>query len=202
MDDIVVFMKTSSPTLLPLLRSRLQGEVLAWLLLHPEEQPSLSEIAAAVGTTVPTVKREVDRLEDAGLVKSTIRGRNRGIAPTTDHPLYRPLAEVMALTFGPIGLLREALQQVPGIDEAFIHGSWAARYRQQPGAVPGDIDLIVIGSPDRDELFEAIDPVEKILRRDVNYRVVTPETWDADGGSFKATVTSRPVVHLIGEQDE
>jgi len=195
-------MKTSSPTLLPLLRSRLQGEVLAWVLLHPDEQPSLSEIATAVGTTVPTVKREVDRLEEAGLVKSTARGRNRAVAPTTDHPLYRPLAEVMALTFGPVGLLREALDQVSGIDEAFIHGSWAARYAQQPGAVPGDIDLLVIGSPDRDELFEAIEPVERTLRREVNYRVVTPEAWMADGGSFKATIMARPLVHLIGSGDD
>lgn len=191
-------MKTSSPALLPLLRSRLQGEVLAWLLLHPDERPSLSEIAEAVGTTVPTVKREVDRLEEAGLVTSAAKGRNRVVAPTTDHPLYRPLAEVMALTFGPVGLLREALAPVPGITEAFIHGSWAARYHQQPGAVPGDIDLLVIGTPDRDELFEAIEPVERVLRREVNYRIVTPQAWEADGGSFKATVTARPVVHLIG----
>lgn len=187
--------------LLPLLRSRLQGEVMAWLMLHPDLQPSLSDIAEAVGTTVPTVKREVDRLEEAGLVISRARGRNRTVAPTTDHPLYRPLAEVMALTFGPIGLLREALAPITGIEEAFIHGSWAARYHQQPGAVPEDLDVIVIGTPDRDELFEAIDSVERPLRRDVNYRIVSPEAWAADDGSFKRTLTSRPTVRLIGGGD-
>lgn len=195
-------MKTSSPVLLPLLRSRLQGEVLAWLLLHPDDRPSLSEIAEAVGTTVPTVKREVDRLEEAGLVTSSMRGRNRVVAPTTNHRLYRPLAEVMALTFGPVGLMREALEPVAGIVEAFIHGSWAARFEQQPGAVPDDIDVIVIGTPDRDELYEAIDAVERRLRREVNYRVVSPQAWEADEGSFKTTVSSRAQVHLIGGNDD
>ncbi|MER6969939.1 helix-turn-helix domain-containing protein [Nocardioides sp. NPDC000445] len=188
--------------LLPLLRSRLQGELLAWVLLHPDNPSSLSEIAEAVGTTVPTVKREVDRLQEAGLVTSSVRGRNRVVTPTMDHPLYRPLAEVMALTFGPVGLLREALTPVDGIDEAFIHGSWAARYRQRPGAVPDDIDMIVIGTPDRDELYAAIEAVERTLRREVNYRVVSPQVWDADDGSFKTTVSSRPQVHLIGGSDD
>lgn len=200
--DMVVFMKTSSPTLLPLLRSRLQGEVLAWLMLHPDAQSSLSEIAEAVGTTAPTVKREVDRLQEAGLVTTTVRGRNRVVTPTTDHRLYRPLAEVMALTFGPVGLLREALEPIDGIVEAFIHGSWAARFEQQPGAVPDDIDVIVIGTPDRDELYAAVDAAERTLRREVNYRVVSPQVWEADEGSFKTTVSSRPRVHLIGGNDD
>ncbi|CCI54079.1 hypothetical protein BN13_590005 [Nostocoides jenkinsii Ben 74] len=63
--------------LLPLLRSRAQGEVLAWIVRHPEAEFSLAEIARAVEVSQPTVMREVDRLVEAGLARQARRSRPR-----------------------------------------------------------------------------------------------------------------------------
>ncbi len=191
-------MKQASPTLLPLLRSRTQGDILAWIMLHPDTEHSLGEIARAVGTSGPTVMREVNRLVDSGLVTDTRRGNSRLVKAETDNPVYRPLAELMAVTFGPVGVLRESLAKVPGIDRAFIYGSWAARYQGQPGSVPADIDVLVIGSPDRRALQEAVAQAEKRLSREVNLRHLTAQAWNAEDGSFKKTVSRRPVVDLVG----
>jgi len=191
-------MKQASPTLLPLLRSRAQGDILAWIMLHPDADHSLGEIAAAVGTSVPTVMREVNRLVASGLVTDMRRGNTRLVKADTDNPVYRPLAELMAVTFGPVGVLRESLAEVPGIDRAFIYGSWAARYQGQPGSVPVDIDVLVIGSPDRSALDEAVARAEKRLRREVNLRHLTAQAWNTEDSSFKKTVSGRPVVDLVG----
>lgn len=191
-------MKEAPPTLLPLLRTRTQGDVLAWILLDPERASSLTEIADAVGTSAPTVLREVQRLEDAGLVTSMRRGNTRLVQARTDTLLYRPLADLMALTFGPIGVLRDALTHVEGIERAFIYGSWAARYRGEAGEVPRDIDLFIIGHPDHDDLHEAIEVAERQLRREVNVRTRTAAAWEADDSPFKQTLISRPIVDLIG----
>lgn len=191
-------MKEAPPTLLPLLRTRTQGDVLAWILLDPERASSLTEIADAVGTSAPTVLREVQRLEDAGLVTSMRRGNTRLVQARTDTLLYRPLADLMALTFGPIGVLRDALTHVEGIERAFIYGSWAARYRGEAGEVPRDIDLLIIGHPDHDDLHEAIEVAERQLRREVNARTRTAAAWEADDSPFKQTLNSRPIVDLIG----
>lgn len=199
---IIRVMKVASPLLLPLLRSRTQGEVLAWIILQPDQQFSIVEIAEAVGTSQPTVSREVNRLVDAGLATSLRRGNTRLVQADTDNPVYRPLAELLALTFGPIAILRQALAQVPGIEEAFIHGSWAARYAEQPGHVPHDLDLLVIGEADRRVLDDALHTAEKTLRREINVRRTTRAAWDADDGAFKRTVLSRPRIHLIGGPDE
>ena len=67
-------MKEPSPVLLPLLRSRAQGDIIAWIMLHPEQEASLTEIAEATHTSGPTVMREVDRLADAGLIRQSRRG--------------------------------------------------------------------------------------------------------------------------------
>jgi DNA-binding transcriptional ArsR family regulator len=199
---IIAFMKEGAPSLLPLLRSRSQGDILAWIMLHPDEGHSLKEIADAVGVSSPTVMREVDRLVDAGFVSEVVQGNRRVIRPVTDSVVFRPLSELMAVTFGPLTLLRDALCNLPGIEHAFIYGSWAARYRQEPGLVPGDIDVMVIGKVDREALDRAMVAAERQLRREVNVRVVTPERWEADNGSFKNTVLQRPTVPLIEARSE
>ncbi|MFD1046495.1 ArsR family transcriptional regulator, partial [Kibdelosporangium lantanae] len=137
-----------SPSLLPLLRSRLQGELLALVLLHPDREYGLTELAQEFGVSVTTVLREVVRLTEAGIVEDRRFGRNRLVKARTDTPLYRPLTELIAVTFGPVPLLTEALSQLPGVDEAYIYGSWAARYNGEPGPPPGDVDVLVVGSPD------------------------------------------------------
>lgn len=193
-------MKEASPVLLPLLRSRAQGDVCAWIMLHPDESFSLREIADAIGVSSPTVMREVDRLEDAGLITVSRSGNQRLVRADTSTIVYRPLAELMAVTFGPLPVLRDVLAEVAGITRAFIYGSWAARYAQQPGAVPGDIDLLVVGNPDRHQLDEVADTAQRTLRREINIRRVTAAAWDAMPADdpFKSTVMSRPIVDLVG----
>ncbi len=195
-------MKDGSPVLLPLLRSRAQGEILAWIVLHPQQAFSLVEIARSVGVSSPTVMREVDRLADAGLIREVRRGNQRMVQAETDTVVFGPLAQLMAVTFGPVPVLRELLVPIEGIREAHIYGSWAARYAQQPGPVPGDIDVLVIGTADPDELDAVAAAAAARLGREVSIRRVRPTTWDdAVGDAFKATVTSRPMVELLSAGD-
>lgn len=201
-DAMMRFMKSASPLLLPLLRSRSQGDIMAAIILAPDDERSLTELARGVGVSAATVLREVQRLEDAGLASTRRRGNTRLVRAVTESIVYKPLADLLAVTFGPVPVLREALEGVAGIDRAFIYGSWAARHAQQAGPVPNDIDLLVIGSADRHALAEAVDAAERVLRREVNVRRVSTGAWAEDRGSFKKTVTSRPVVDLIGEHYE
>ncbi len=191
-------MKEPSPVLLPLLRSRAQGDIIAWIMLHPEQEASLTEIAEATHTSGPTVMREVDRLADAGLIRQSRRGNQRLIRADTDNPVFAPLAALMAVTFGPLPVLRALLEDVAGIRDAYVYGSWAARYDQQAGPVPGDIDVLVIGTTDLDDLDDVAAAAGERLGREVNIRRVRPDAWDeAHDDPFKATVTSRPMITLM-----
>ena len=74
--------------------------------------------------------------------------------------------------FGVPAVLAGALGPVTCIEEAYIYGSWAARHAGQPGWRPlGDIDVLVLGQPDRDQLYEAIGKTETRLGRPVQATV-------------------------------
>lgn len=51
-----------APSLLPVLRSRLQGELLALVLGAPEREWTIGDLAGAVGQAYPSVATELRRL--------------------------------------------------------------------------------------------------------------------------------------------
>ena len=126
-------MRTAPPELLPILRSRVQGDLLALLYLHPEEEYSLTEIAEAIDASVKAVHHEVARLAPAGLVTARRRGNLRLVRAVTDSVLTGPLTDLLAVTYGPLPVLSDALADVPDLEAAYIYGSWAARYRGARG---------------------------------------------------------------------
>jgi DNA-binding transcriptional ArsR family regulator len=193
--------RSSAPALLPILRSQQQGEILALLLGDPDRELSLTEISQLTGTPHPSVYREVQRAEEAGLVTTRKVGNTRLVRADTGSPYYSGLADVLTRAFGVPAILAEALQPVNGIDEVYIYGSWAARHAGERGRRPvGDIDVLVLGTPDRDQLYEAVASSENHLGRQVQATIRDAGWLSSGSGSFHESLTSRPMLKLaLGE---
>jgi len=198
MKSILQFVERSAaPLLLPILRSQQQGEILALLLGNPDSEFSLTEIAARTGAPHASVFREVERAEQAGLVTSRKVGNTRLVRANPSSPYYQGLADVLVKAFGPPAVLSEALRGVVGIDHAYIFGSWASRHAGRPGQREvADIDVLILGTPDRDQLYGALDSVEKRLGRPVQATIRDPDWLETGSGAFHETVVSRPMVEI------
>ena len=88
---------------------------------------------------------------------------------------------------------------VDGIDAAYLFGSWAARYVGQEGRPPADLDVLVIGTPDRDALDDAAQRAGERVAREVNVTIRSPAWWRAGNDGFHTEVTRRPLVPILGE---
>lgn len=191
-------MRSSSPALLPLLRSRVQGDLLALLYLHPDRDYSLTEAAGLIDASVKAVHTEAARLIATGFIKDSRRGNVHLIRAATNTPVSRPLTDLLAVTYGPQPVLTDLLHNAEGITHAFIYGSWAARYLGEPGPVPNDVDVLVVGTIDLDDLDEIARAAQDRLRRPVHIRRVRPAAWASPDpvDPFLATVRERPLVQL------
>ena len=105
-------MKQPPPTLSPLLRSDLQGDLLSTLYLAPSEENSLTDLARRLDAGLTTVHTEVERLATAGLVVDRRVGRTRLVRANVEHPLAPALTELLTLTYGPATLLPRLLRAV------------------------------------------------------------------------------------------
>jgi predicted nucleotidyltransferase len=191
-------MQAQPPPLLPLLRSRLQADLLTLVMLTPGQEWSLTELADRAGSSVSSAQREMARAEQAGVVSSRRVGNTR-LVTVADSPLTGPLAELLLRSFGPRQVVAEELAGIAGIEAAYLFGSWAARYAGEPGRAPGDIDVLVIGDPDRDELDDAAQRAGVRLAREVNVTIRSSQWWrDGDDG-FRTELTRRPLALVFGE---
>jgi DNA-binding transcriptional ArsR family regulator len=172
------------------------------LLGDPDLELSLTDISQRTGAPHPSVYREVQRAEQAGLVTTRKVGNTRLVRANANSPYYAGLAEVLTRAFGVPAILAEAFRRVGGIDEAYIYGSWAARHAGQAGQRPiADIDVLILGSPDRDELYEALSAAEIRLGRPVEATIREAGWLSSGSGSFYETVTGRPMLKLTARED-
>ena len=114
-----------------------------------------------------TLHREARRLLDAGILQGRTHGRNRLVRANPTHPATAPLTQLLELSFGPQTVVAEEFA-LPQIEQVVIFGSWADRYHRTPGPPPNDVDVLVIGTPERAEIYDAADRAQVRLGRQVN----------------------------------
>lgn len=190
-------MRTGAPLLAPIFRSEGQARLLSTLLLTGDEL-SITDLASRAGLAYPTAHREVARLTEAGILSERQVGRTRLIRSNGDSPLVDPLRTILRIAAGPVVILAEEFARIEGIESAFLYGSFAARMLGEAGPAPRDIDVMVLGKPDVDAVYEACTRTEAAVHRPVNPTILTPDEFAASSG-FLDTVRSSPAVAVIGE---
>ncbi len=180
-------MRSGGPALMPVFRSQHQAELLMWLMLHPEEEYGVSDLATRLGVPLSTLHREVVRLDEAGLIASRTLGRNRLLRANTDHPAASALTQLLEVTFGPKAVIGEEFA-LSGAEQVVIFGSWAARYAGEAGPPPHDIDVLVVGKVDRADLYEAADRAHARLGIEVNPVVRTAKQWSDPSDALVAQI--------------
>ncbi len=195
------FVRTLPPSLLPILRSDRQGEILALLLLSTGNEHSLSDIQRRVGGAFAVVHREVTRLLEAGVLLERTVGRSRLVRTNPDYSLLRPLTEMVQAAYGPVPVITGLLRNQPGIHEAYIFGSWAARRAGVSGPPPRDIDVLVVGDTPRRDLYNLGKAAGVELGQEVNITRIDPAAWLDQEDPFVKTVRSRPLTAIPVHQD-
>ena len=188
-------MKTMPSALAPFLRSETQGVILAEIFMGNGEH-TISSLAKAAGTSPATVMREVDRLVAAGYVIDSHVGRARLVIADTQHPLYKPLQEIIRYSYGPVPVLQRLLESQPDIDQALIFGSWAERASGIPGHDPNDVDVLVVGTMRPRAAAVLANEATDLLGKEVNIRVCSREDWRTKSDALLREIARRPTVDL------
>jgi len=190
-------MKTTvEASLLPILRSRGQAEILCAVLANPNREWTLGELAKVSGQSLPTVQREVERAELAALVESRRMGRQR-LVKAEPSQIAIMLANLLLWSYGPKFVIAEEFAGIKGIDRLFIFGSWAARYHGVDGYPPQDLDVLVIGDANLSDVFRAAHAASNKLQLEVNPKLFSHTWWENKTGSgFRMEIERRPIVEI------
>jgi len=139
-------------------------------------------------------------LEQEGFLRAEIEGRQLYYTVNRDYPYLKPVFALLAGSVGIEPALRASLRAIAGIQAAWIYGSYA---KDEADAM-SDIDLLIAGQPDQAQLAAEIRQVEKTLRREINYTVLTSRELKrriARRDAFIADVWNGKRIELVSDGD-
>jgi len=114
-----------------------------------------------------------------------------------DNRLTGPLAELLFLSWGPLQVVSEEFSGLEGAEEVLIFGSWAARFHERHGKPPNDIDVLVVGRPSREDVYDAADLAQQRLGMPVNPVIRTGEAWRQAADPLVRQIQSSPYVAVL-----
>jgi predicted nucleotidyltransferase len=184
-----------------LFTSQARVEVLKLFFLRSSSRHYVREIAALTNQPVRAVQRELSRLENAGLLQSSVEGNRKYFQANRQSPVFPELRSLMIKTVGIAEELKNALQErTDAIEVAFIFGSFA----QGTETASSDIDLMVIGEMTSRELSGYLSPLKIELDRELNPVSIRAQEFQANvekGDAFTQTILYEPKIFVMGDED-
>ena len=152
-----------------------QQKVLGLLYAHPDKSFYLNEILRLTGMGVATIKRELDRMQIAGILHMNRIGNQHHYQADPDCPIYQELLGIVNKTFGVADVIGSALMPLSSrIERAFIFGSVASG----KATSDSDIDLLIIGDVCFSEVVGVLYTVQETLAREINPKIYSREEWN------------------------
>ncbi|GAB1461052.1 nucleotidyltransferase domain-containing protein [Thauera sp.] len=194
-------MKTKAALSDLLFPNQYRRKVLGLLLMRPEQQIHLRELARVIGAAPGTLKKELDALCEAGLLRAERVGNQVRFCANTAHPVFPELQALIRKTIGLADALRLSLAPLAGrIDAAFVFGSMASGTE----SAGSDIDLMVVGDAGFAEIVDVTYAAQATLGREINPKVMSASEWQtkkAERNAFLQDVLNKPRIMLIGDAD-
>lgn len=183
------------------LRSSARRRLLGYYFTNPKARLHLRGLALQLSVDPSNLSKELARLEREGLFRSEVTGRQKYFQLNRGYPLFGEVRQIVAKTIGVASCLTESLQGIEGIERAYLYGSFA---RNQQNAA-SDIDVLIIGAPREEVLAQAVEELERQLRREINYIVLTPKEFElrrARKDTFLEDIWHKKHVLLVGTDEE
>ncbi len=178
-------------------KSPLRKKLLSYFFTNPEAKHYLRDIALRLHVDPANLSRELRRLVSDGVFISERQGNLKYFSLNGHHPLYQELKSMIFKTVGVQGALKKIMDQFSEIELASICGSDA----KGGGGASSDIDLMVVGSPDRNRLASEIKKLESKLGRAINFNLCAPREFrkkQKEKGGFLQQVVKGKKIMLKG----
>lgn len=182
-----------------LTKSKIRQRIILLFLYNQNKEFYLSEIAKKVGTSAGTAQRELNRLLDNDFISFKKMANLSIYSLNKRYSLLKEIEAIVQKTFGIEVQLKNELSRFDNLEYAFIFGS----YTKGGFKSDSDIDLFLIGNAGEDEIVEAVQKIEEIISREINYHFTSKREFsDRSKERFFYKEIIKDYTWLIGNEDE
>lgn len=177
-------------------------ELLAVLLLRPDESFHTRELERLTGIPVGSLSRELKNLLEGGIVRREKQGNQVRYQADRSSPIFEDLAGLFRKTAGLVPALREALApRLEDISLALVFGSVASS-KARPGS---DIDILLVGDVSLRDVVSLLSPLAATTGREINPVVMSPAQFrkaKAEQQRLLGRIKEEPKLFIKGDEGE
>lgn len=183
-----------------LMVSKVRVKLLQTFLTQPKEIFYVRQLVRQTGEEINAVRRELEHMESAGMVKKENRGNRLYYWFREDYPLYGDLLSLVAKTKGLGGRLVKYKNKLGKVKYAMLSG----RFVRHLSPRENNVDLLLIGEINLPELSRLVRDQEKDFGREINYTVMTRDEFlfrKKRRDPFLLNILSGSRVMVIGDEE-
>ncbi len=156
-----------------LITSKTRIKLLLKFFLNSSKQDYLRNLETELGDNINAIRVELNKLEEAGLLKSFIRGNKKIFQSNTTHPLFGDINSILMKITGLDQLITRVLNNVGDLDLVYLTGDLAK------GTDSEIIDLIIVGNINREYFSALVIRAEKYIKKKIRFVVFQPNEFDS-----------------------
>ncbi len=156
-----------------LAKSITRQKILKILFANPDKEFYLSEIARKVKASAGNCQRELKKMVKIGVLNSDKKNNLRIFSVNKKNPVYKETYNIINKTIGVEDEIKRLIKKIPGINFAFIFGS----YVKGDFSANSDIDLFIIGDVNENNLIKNLKKTEQNIDREINYHLYSEEDF-------------------------
>ncbi|MEJ2348039.1 MAG: hypothetical protein P8Y17_02450 [Patescibacteria group bacterium] len=185
-----------------IITSKVRIKVLELFLSDITEMYHVRGIAREIKEEINAVRRELERLEKAGILKKEPRGNRLYYWPRNDYPFYGDLLSMVTKTTGLGAAIIESKNKLGKISFLMFSGKFARRKTRKKDE---EVDILVVGEVELSELANLIRVEESKRNKEINYTVMSREEFEfrkKRRDPFLLSILSGSRVMVIGDQED
>lgn len=176
-------------------------KLLQTFLYQKEEMFYVRQLVREIQEEINAVRRELGRMEKAGMVKKENRGNRLYYWFNKSYPLYGDLLSLISKTVGLGGKIIKNKAKIGRIKFALLSGRFTRRLPTKEGGV----DFLVVGEIVLPELAKMVKEEETNQGREINYSVMSSQEFDfrkKRKDPFLGGILGGSKIMLVGDEEE
>jgi hypothetical protein len=172
-----------------LITSKTRIKLLLKFFFNSETKSYLRSLEKEFGESSNAIRVELNRFEEAGMLKSEHIGNRKYFQANTNHPLYNDINSIIKKFIGIDQIVDRITSKIGDLEAAYVTGDFAK------GHDSGIIDLVLVGNDlDKDYISRLVGKSQELIDRKIRYIVL-------DESQMKQLFENQPAL-LIWKNDE
>lgn len=148
-----------------LISSKTRIKLLLKFFLNSDTTAYLRSLESEFGESTNSIRLELNRLEDAGMLVSKSQGNRKIFQANRQHPLFSEVHNILLKHLGLDTIIENVIERLGNVQRVYLVGEFAK------GMDSGIIDLIFIGDIEKTYLLKLVDKAEGLINRKIRYLI-------------------------------